>query len=202
MTCTARRWSSGCASRPSAGRRGSSRFPARPRARTSARSRPRGRRASCPSPSAPATSSPPSPPPAGRNVPAGPAAGVDPAIRSFEPSDTEPLVALWNRCGLVTATNDPRKDIERKRAVNPELLFVAVQDGAVAGSVMAGYEGHRGWINYLAVDPARRRRGLGRRLMEHAEAALRSRGCAKINLQVRHANPAARAFYERIGYRE
>ncbi len=127
---------------------------------------------------------------------------MDFRIRPLETADTEAVIDLWRRCGLVAPSNDPRKDIERKLAVSPELLLLAVVDGAVAGSIMVGYEGHRGWINYLAVDPARQRGGLGRRLMEHAETILRARGCAKINLQVRHSNRSAREFYERIGYRE
>ena len=96
--------------------------------------------------------------------------------------------------------NDPRKDIARKLRVNPEWFLVAEAAGAVVGSVMAGYEGHRGWINYLAVDPARRRAGLGRALMAAAEQQLRTAGCPKINLQVRPDNRAAIAFYERLGF--
>jgi ribosomal protein S18 acetylase RimI-like enzyme len=67
---------------------------------------------------------------------------------------------------------------------------------------MAGYDGHRGWVNYLAVDPAHRRRGLGRTLMVEVESRLRALGCAKINLQIRHDNRDARAFYERLGFTE
>jgi len=123
-------------------------------------------------------------------------------IRSFQPSDHESVVGLWSRCGLLRPWNDPHKDIARKLRVQPELFLVAEIDRVVAGTVMAGYDGHRGWINYLAVDPAVRRRGIARALMAEAERLLRERGCPKINLQVRKDNVQAVAFYERIGFAE
>lgn len=123
------------------------------------------------------------------------------SIRPFEPRDTESVVALWRACGLTRPQNDPQKDIVRKSKVNPEWFLVAEDaTGRVVGTVMAGYEGHRGWINYLGVAPAWQRGGLGRRLMDEAEARLRAAGCPKINLQVRPDNQAAIAFYERIGF--
>jgi ribosomal protein S18 acetylase RimI-like enzyme len=121
-------------------------------------------------------------------------------IRPYRGDDEAPLVALWRDCGLTRPWNDAHKDIARKLAVQPELLLVAVTGSELAGSVMAGYEGHRGWINYLAVAPARRRGGLGRALMAAAEERLRALGCPKINLQVRADNEAVLAFYRRIGY--
>lgn len=123
-------------------------------------------------------------------------------IRPFQAADQEAVVALWDRCGLLRPWNDPRKDIARKLQVQPELFLVLQIDGALAGTVMAGYDGHRGWINYLAVDPGARRRGLGRALMAAAERLLRERGCPKINLQVRHDNREAVAFYECVGFAE
>jgi len=82
-------------------------------------------------------------------------------IRSFSADDTEALVELWRRCELLRPWNDPHDDIERKLATDPDLLLVAIEDGAVVGSAMVGYDGHRGWVNYLAVDPDSRRRGMG-----------------------------------------
>ena len=121
-------------------------------------------------------------------------------IRPFAEADQEAVIALWTACGLTRPWNDPARDIERKLAVQRELFLLAVRDGKVVGSVMAGYDGHRGWINYLGVDPERQRRGVGRALMDEAERRLRELGCPKINLQVRADNEAAMAFYERIGF--
>jgi ribosomal protein S18 acetylase RimI-like enzyme len=122
------------------------------------------------------------------------------SIRPFQASDEKGVIALWRACDLLRPQNDPQKDIARKLKVNPEWFLVAELDGRIVGAVMAGYEGHRGWINYLAVDPSRQRGGLGRRLMDEAERRLRAAGCPKINLQVRPENKAAIAFYERIGF--
>jgi ribosomal protein S18 acetylase RimI-like enzyme len=121
-------------------------------------------------------------------------------IRPFTPADEEAVVALWQACELTRPWNDPRRDIARKLAVNPELFLVGVLDGRVAATAMAGYEGHRGWVNYLAVHPDRRRRGLGQQMMNAAEERLRARGCPKINLQIRTDNSSALAFYARLGY--
>jgi ribosomal protein S18 acetylase RimI-like enzyme len=109
-------------------------------------------------------------------------------------------VALWRACDLLRPQNDPKKDIARKLKVNPEWFLVAECAGRIVGTVMAGYEGHRGWINYLAVEPWRQREGLGRRLMAEAERRLRAAGCPKINLMVRTNNAGVIAFYERIGF--
>ena len=81
-----------------------------------------------------------------------------------------------------------------------EWFLVGFEDGRVIASVMAGYDGHRGWINYLAVDPDHQRGGHGREIMQHAERLLLAAGCPKINLQIRNDNLAAIAFYERIGF--
>ncbi len=123
-------------------------------------------------------------------------------IRPFEDRDEEVVIALWRRCGLVRPWNHPGKDIARKRAAQPELFLVGCLEAEVVATVMAGYDGHRGWINYLAVDPTRQRGGLGRLMMDEAERRLRALGCAKINLQIRHDNGQAIQFYERIGFRE
>jgi ribosomal protein S18 acetylase RimI-like enzyme len=123
-------------------------------------------------------------------------------IRPFDDTDEEAVIDLWARCGMLRVWNDPRKDIARKRRLQRELFLVGIEDGAIVATVMAGYDGHRGWINYLAVDPALRRKGFGRALIEQTEQRLRELGCPKINLQVRRENLEAMAFYERIGFRE
>lgn len=123
-------------------------------------------------------------------------------IRAFEESDEDAVIALWTRCGLLRPWNDPHKDIARKLRVQRELFLVGVDEGEIVAAAMAGYEGHRGWINYLAVDPGRRRVGWGRALMLEAERRLREFGCPKINVQIRHDNLEAIAFYSRLGFRE
>ncbi len=121
-------------------------------------------------------------------------------IRSFRADDEGAVIALWNACGLVAPQNNSHLDIARKLRVNPEWFLVGEADGEIVGSCMVGYEGHRGWINYLAVAPAHQRQGFARQLMQRAEELLREAGCPKINLQVRATNAAVLAFYERIGF--
>ena len=121
-------------------------------------------------------------------------------IRAFRAADERAVVALWHECGLTRPWNDPHKDIARKLHVQPELFLVGELEGRVVASVMAGYEGHRGWVNYLAVSPACRGRGFARALMQQVEGLLLERGCAKLNLQVRNTNTAALDFYRHLGY--
>ena len=121
-------------------------------------------------------------------------------IRPYQASDLAQVVALWRACNLTIAANDPRKDIERKLAVSPEQFLLGEFEGKVVASVMTGYEGHRGWINYLAVAPSHRRKSYGRLMMAAAEQLLDELGCPKINLQVRSANASVVAFYASLGY--
>ena len=121
-------------------------------------------------------------------------------IRSFQPDDEAAVIALWERCGLLRPWNDPRKDIQRKLVVRPDLFLVEVLENEVVATAMAGDEGHRGWINYLAVDPTHRRSGLGRAIMDEAERLLRASGCPKINLQVRSTNTEVIDFYRSLGF--
>ena len=94
----------------------------------------------------------------------------------------------------------PRKDIARKLLVQPELFLVLEEEGRVAGTAMVGFDGHRGWVYYLAVDPAFQGRGFGRLLMAEAERLLTDLGCPKLNLQVRAGNEAVTGFYDALGY--
>jgi ribosomal protein S18 acetylase RimI-like enzyme len=121
-------------------------------------------------------------------------------IRPFQPDDAAAVVALWDRCGLTRPWNDPDKDIARKLKVQPELFLVGTINDTIIASVMAGYDGHRGWLYYLGVDPAHQKRGYGRQLVTAAEELLRAMGCPKINLQVRSSNTGVIAFYEELGY--
>ena len=122
-------------------------------------------------------------------------------IRPFRASDEDAVVSLWAACKLLVSHNDPRKDIRRKLAVDPEWFLVGEQDGQIVATCMAGYEGHRGWINYLAVSPDVQRRGIASRMMEEAENLLRKAGCPKINLQVRTTNSQVIEFYKSLGFK-
>jgi len=121
-------------------------------------------------------------------------------IRAFQPADEPAVIALWKECNLTRPWNDPHKDIARKLAVQPELFLVGTVDNEVMASVMAGYEGHRGWVNYLAVATRFRGQGHARALMQHVEALLLKRGCPKVSLLVRNSNREALDFYRHLGY--
>jgi ribosomal protein S18 acetylase RimI-like enzyme len=121
-------------------------------------------------------------------------------VRTFEERDTDAVIRLWEDCGLTRPWNDPRRDIERKRTTQPELFLVGDDSGAVVASAMVGYDGHRGWVYYLAVDPARRGLGHSRALMAEAERLLIERGCPKIMLMVRASNTEVVDLYEHLGY--
>ena len=121
-------------------------------------------------------------------------------IRPFADADREAVIRLWTDCGVVVPWNDPVKDIARKLSQQREMFLVAEQDGRIVGSLMAGFDGHRGSANYLAVDPAYRNQGIARRLMVEAERLLTEAGCPKINIMVRRSNTAAAGFYDALGY--
>ena len=128
------------------------------------------------------------------------------SIRCFDADDTEQVIALWSDAfpeyrDTTRPQRDPRLSIANKLATQPELFFVAVDGARVVGTVMAGYDGHRGWMYSLAVDTALRRHGVGTRLVRQVEAVLAERGCPKVNLQVLSAKAEVRSFYERLGYR-
>lgn len=127
-------------------------------------------------------------------------------IRAFAAADEAAAVALWRDCGLLRPWNDPHKDIARKRLVQPELFLVACLPGRagaparLVGTAMAGYDGHRGSVYYLAVAPELKGRGVGRALMAAVEERLRGLGCPKLNVLVRTSNLLVVDFYGRLGY--
>ena len=121
-------------------------------------------------------------------------------IRPYAETDEEAVIALWHASQLVVPWNDPQRDIRRKLETDAEGFLVGQHGPHVVASVMAGYDGHRGWLNYLAVDTKLRGSGYGRRMVEAAEALLLTRGCPKVNLQVRVGNTAAADFYRHLGY--
>lgn len=122
------------------------------------------------------------------------------AIRAFRAGDEPRVVSLWRECGLVVPWNDPHLDLQRKLRDSPDELLVAELESGIVGSVMVGYDGHRGWIYYLAVDPSWRRSGIGRALVARAEEVLAARGCPKVNLMVRGSKAGVIGFYAALGY--
>jgi len=133
------------------------------------------------------------------------------AVRAFERADTESVVTLWDEAGLTRPWNDPRLDIERKLTVHPELFLVVEEsegggseresdERLIVGSVMAGYDGHRGWLYYLATAASHRQRGVARSLVREAERRLLAMGCPKVQLMVREGNDAVLGFYDALGY--
>jgi len=121
-------------------------------------------------------------------------------IRAFRRADRAAVVALWQQCGLTRPWNDPQADIDRKRTEQPELFLVGTIGRKLVASAMAGFDGHRGWVYYLAVAPQHRNKSYGRALMQEVERLLEERGCPKLNLMVRSSNRDAIEFYRRLGY--
>ena len=122
-------------------------------------------------------------------------------IRPYESKDQAQVVALWNEVFPDDPPwNEPASMIRRKLTVQPELFLVAHVTGEVAGTVLAGFDGVRGWVHHLAVRASYRRHGLASSLMTAAEKGLAALGCPKVNLQVRATNSAVVAFYRSLGY--
>jgi ribosomal protein S18 acetylase RimI-like enzyme len=120
-------------------------------------------------------------------------------IRSAFPEDESPVIALWKACGLTAPYNDPVADF--RFALNkPASDVLVADDHGVCGTIMVGHDGHRGWLYYVAVDPVRQKRGIGRALVSGAEQWLKQRGVPKVHLMVRETNAAVTAFYQHIGY--
>lgn len=123
-----------------------------------------------------------------------------PYIRAFGEADRDAVIALWRACGLTREWNNPDLDIDRKLTVQPEMFLVLINSSQIVGTVMAGYDGHRGWVNYLGVLPAHQGRGFARQLMHAVEQQLAAVGCPKLNLQVRAQNTDVIDFYRSLGY--
>ena len=123
-------------------------------------------------------------------------------IDAITEADVEPVVALWQRCGLTRPWNDPHADIALARRRDNSTILLGRDGGAIVATVMVGHDGHRGWVYYVATDPDRRAKGYGRAIMNAAEEWLRAAGIAKLQLLVRRDNAKAGAFYQSIGYAE
>lgn len=122
-------------------------------------------------------------------------------IRPATSADEQNVIALWRACGLVVPHNDPAVDFRfAKRGPNSDVLVGVVESGKIAGSVMVGHDGHRGWVYYVATAPAARGQGVGRRMMDTAEDWLRERGVAKLQLMIRETNIEMADFYSQLGF--
>jgi ribosomal protein S18 acetylase RimI-like enzyme len=122
-------------------------------------------------------------------------------IRPYVEADEAAVAKLWREVFAdAPPWNHPETDIRRKLAVQRELFLVATLDSRLVGTAMAGYDGHRGWVYYVAVDPGWQRRGVGTALMNRVERQLALLGCPKLNLQVRASNEAVVSFYQKLGY--
>ena len=121
-------------------------------------------------------------------------------IRSYLASDRDAVIAVWEKCGLVVPWNDPQKDIKRKLTVQPDLFLVGLYQDNIIATAMVGFDGHRGWVYYLAVKPEFQKMSIGKKMMDEAEHRLVKLGCPKIDIIVRKTNLEVINFYERIGY--
>ena len=126
--------------------------------------------------------------------------GREMLVRPYSPADEARVLGMWQACKLTRPWNNPLKDIARKLENSPGLFFVGVVEDQIVATAMAGYDGHRGWVNYLAVHPAYQRNGLGTQIMKVIEERLLALGCPKINLQIRTGNTDAMRFYEKLGH--
>ena len=123
-------------------------------------------------------------------------------IRIYQEEDQNEVLALWHECNLIHSKNDPQKDLRRKKGFGEELFLVLVNEDKIIGTVMGGYDGHRGIINYLGVHPDFRGNGLGRMLMRAVEKKLRDLGCPQVNLLVWSDNTEVHKFYEKTDYKK
>ena len=121
-------------------------------------------------------------------------------IRLFTMNDFDAVTALWARAGLLAGRSDERPEIEKKLERDPDLFLVGVVDDRIVAAVMGSYDGRRGWVNHLAVDPDRHGQGLGAMLLGELECRLQAKGCIKLNLLIEPDNACVEGFYRRLGY--
>ncbi len=121
-------------------------------------------------------------------------------IRIYKEADRADVIELWEDCGLTRPWNDPNKDIDRKVQFQPDLFFVGTVSSKLIASAMAGYDGHRGSVFYLAVNPEHQGSGYGQKLMAYIENVLTEMGCPKLNIVVRSTNERVLGFYNNLSY--
>ncbi len=123
------------------------------------------------------------------------------SVRPFTEEDYDSVITLWEKIfpGALPH-NNPARDLRTRREVPSELFLVAIGEGRILGTVMAGLDGQQGWVYYLGVDPSFRRQGIGTSLMKRVEARLREMGCLELHLQIWASKAEVQAFYENLGY--
>ena len=124
------------------------------------------------------------------------------SVRTYQQQDQDAVIALWKDCGLLMPWNNPFTDIRSKVEDSPELFFVALLDEVLVGTCMAGFDGHRGWVYYMAVEKSHRNKGIARALLKKAENSLVQQGCAKLELMVRKSNRRVVDTYRALGFKE
>ena len=121
-------------------------------------------------------------------------------IRTYDKKDENKVIELWKASKIIVPQNNPKIEIKSKVDFQPDLFFVGLIQEKLIATIMIGYEGHRGWINYLVVHPDYQRKGLGKQLMDYATKILLKMGCQKINVQIRETNKSVIKFYDKLGY--
>ena len=127
---------------------------------------------------------------------------MDVKVDEIRDDDVDQVVALWHAAGVARPWNDPATDIAFARRGSHSTILVMQTEQRIVASAMVGEDGHRGWVYYVAADPAYQRIGLGKAIMAAAEEWLRRRGVWKVQLLVREGNEAVRRFYEDLGYHD
>ncbi|MBA4493831.1 GNAT family acetyltransferase [Paenactinomyces guangxiensis] len=123
-------------------------------------------------------------------------------FRNFKQSDYDSVIDLWKRAGIILSRSDTIQGLEKKLDRDPELFFVAEEEGRIIGVVMGCYDGRRGWINHLAVDPEYQGRCIGQEIIQELEKRFRKLGCEKVNLLIEMHNSSVQGFYEKMGFKK
>lgn len=122
-------------------------------------------------------------------------------IRTYKTSDKNSVISLWKKVfNPQKPHNDPKTAIDMKTKHNDGLFFIAKENNQVIGTIIAGFDGHRGWLYSLALHPQHRRKGIGSKLVKKAIGELKKLGCLKVNLQINSDNDEVVEFYKKNGF--
>lgn len=123
-------------------------------------------------------------------------------FRDFTLNDFDLVIDLWKRAGLILSHSDTHQGMKKKLKRDPELFFVLEKDTRIIGVVMGSYDGRRGWINHLAVDPEYQGKNIGQQIIEELESRFKKIGCEKVNLLIELSNMEVQGFYEKQGFKK